>query len=566
MSRNNLIKLKFTYHYIFSAHLRVIKTFNFSADSVNYPTMKKFLDIFIFTFLLSPFYFHLFTFTFLLSTFYLNAYAQVYISPYDIVNADLRYLQVSGLLNTLDISQLPLLTDEVLTGVRKDIANSNLTNQQRQLLKRIRLSYSYGDTTESINLLNRLIKKILVNQVQEPQFYVGSRFDIDANNDPGKLYPTLRSFGAVLLPYGLSVVNVMTSDPHAADNPNYIGKEWHGISGYTEQAYLLWQTRFTRLTLGRSYIVNGPGRSARLLFSEATRPMDNIRLEFFSRHFSFQSVAAQLDPIGSADRYLNSHRLTLYLKRWQFSVTETILYGGVGQRLEFAYLNPFIFYHGEQMNGPGLAGNTLGTLEISYHGDQWRAYTELLIDDIQLDHEVKGDLEPNELGLVTGFDLADPLNIEGLYLGLEYTALTNRTYKTVNPVEWYTHRNVPIGYSGGSDLDVWDLEISKYLDKWQAILDFQYLRQGEGDMNRAWDSPWMDSTVTMQTGYHEPFPTGVVEKTLDLGLELRWRPSYQRYAFLRINYRNIQNVAHSDAEERKLILTLGLHWDFRYRF
>ena len=329
---------------------------------------------------------------------------------------------------------------------------------------------------------------------------------------------------------------------------------------------MLWQTKFSRVTMGRSYIVNGPGRNATLLFSGAARPMDQIRFEFFNNYFNFQSMAAQLDPIGGADRYLNSHRLTLYLKRWQFSVTEAVLYGGVGQRLEFAYLNPFLFYHAEQMNGPGLTGNTLGTVELSYAGDKWFAYTEILIDDVQLDKEVVGDLEPNELGLVAGFDLADPLNIEGLYLGLEYTALTNRTYKTTNPVEWHTHRNVPIGYSLGSDLDSWDLEIKKYLKQWQAILNIRYLRQGEGEMSNAWDSPWEDSTVTMATGYDEPFPTGVVEKTLDLGLELRWLPSYQRYGFLRVNYQTIQNVNHSAEDQQNFILTLGIHWDFRYRF
>ena len=496
----------------------------------------------------------------------MNAYAQVYISPYDIVNSDLRYLQVSGLLSGLDLNQLPVLSNELISIVRKDLSDPSLNSTRRNLLHQTRLAYIYGDTTEDKGVLNRLISRVFVNRVREPQFYIGGRVDITADNDPAKLYPGLQTFAAAVLPYGLSVVNVMTNDPHAAETPNYIGKEWRGISGYTEQAYLLWQTRFSRITFGRAYIVNGPGRNANLLFSGAARPMDQIRLEFFNKHFNFQSVAAQLDPIGGADRYLNSHRLTLYLKQWQFSITEAILYGGVGQRLEFAYLNPFIFYHGEQMNGPGLNGNTLGTVEISYSGNQWLAYTEILIDDVQLDNEVKGDLEPNELGLVAGIDLADPLNIEGLYLGLEYMALTNRTYKTVNPVEWYTHRNVPIGYAKGSDLDVWDLEISKYLNKWQAILDLQYMRQGEGVMSKPWDSPWMDSTVTMDTGYEEPFPTGVAEKTLDLGLELRWRPSYQRYAFLRVNYQTIRNVAHTDAEEQKFILTLGMHWDFRYEF
>ncbi|MDO9547951.1 MAG: capsule assembly Wzi family protein [Candidatus Marinimicrobia bacterium] len=511
-------------------------------------------------------FFQLSTFYFLISTFHFQLSAQVHLSPYDLVNSDLRYLQISGTLSGLDLNQLPALSDQLIKTLRRDLSKTSLTGTQRSLLLQVRQSYTYGDTTETSGLLNRLIEKVLVNQVMEAQFYVGGRFDLSTVSDPGKVYPELRSFAAAILPYGISVVNVMAINPYATEDPNYLGKEWRGISGYTEQAYMLWQTKFSRVTLGRSYMVNGPGRGANLLFSSAARPMDQIRFEFFNKNFNFQSMAAQLDPINGADRYLNSHRLTLYLQRWQFSVTEAVLYGGVRQRLEFAYLNPFIFYHGEQMNGPGLAGNTLGTVELSYTGERWYAYTEILIDDIQLDNELVGDLEPNELGLVAGFDLADPLNIEGLYLGLEYTALTNRTYKTTNPIEWHTHRNVPIGYSQGSDLDCWDLEIKKYLNRWQAILNVRYLRQGEGEMNVACNSPWMDSTVTMESGYDEPFPTGVVEKTLDLGLELRWLPSYQRYGFLRLNYQTIQNVNHTPYDQQNLILTLGIHWDFRFRF
>jgi len=85
-------------------------------------------------------------------------------------------------------------------------------------------------------------------------------------------------------------------------------------------------------------------------------------------------------------------------------------------------------------------------------------------------------------------------------------------------------------------------------------------------MSKAWDSPWEDSTVTMATGYDEPFPTGVVEKTFDLGLELRRLSSYQRYGFLRVNYQTIQNINHTLEDKQNLILTLGIHWDFRYRF
>ena len=492
----------------------------------------------------------------------LSAQAQIYLPPYDPVYEDLRYLQVGGTLGSIDLNQVPVLSDQLIETVRSDLRSELISQPQRFLLNQIRTAYTFGDTGQSSGLLNRLLEKVFVNSVKEPQFYLGMQTDITAVTDPGKLYPELRTFGAVILPYGISVVNVMTIDPYATENPDYIGKEWRGLSGYTEQAYFLWQTKFSRFTFGRSFIINGPGRNSNLMFSGAARPMNQMRLEFINRRFNYQTIIAQLDPIADADRYLSSHRLTVYLKRLQLSVTETILYGGVNQRLEFAYLNPFLFFHGEQMNGPGLNGNTLGSVELTYSGNKWCAYTEILIDDIQLDKEEPGDLEPDEIGIVVGFDLVDPFGVEGLYVGAEYSALTNRTYKTASPYEFYIHRNVPIGYPLGSDLDCWDLVLKKYLQNWQAIIRFDYLRRGAGEMNVLWDMPWMNNTV--EQGYDEPFPTGIVEKTADIGLELRWLPTYNRYAFLRLNLQNIQNIAHTTDNEQNVVVTIGLHWDFKF--
>jgi len=254
----------------------------------------------------------------------------------------------------------------------------------------------------------------------------------------------------------------------------------------------------------------------------------------------------------------------LFIKRFQFSLTETLLYGGKDKQIELAYLNPFLFYHGEQMNGPNLLGNTLGSLEITYVGHRWQVYTELLIDDIQLDKKEPGDLEPNEIGVVAGFQLADPFSIAGVHLVLEYTALTNRTYKTTTPYEWYIHRNVPIGYPEGSDLDRWNLLIKKYLKSWQLIGSIDYLCRGEGEMDQPWDQPWMNYTV--EQGYSEPFPTSVVEKTADISLEIRWLPSYNYYGFFKVNYQSIQNFDHTNQNRQNLILTLGLHWNFEYQF
>ena len=36
--------------------------------------------------------------------------------------------------------------------------------------------------------------------------------------------------------------------------------------------------------------------------------------------------------------------------------------------------------------------------------------------------------------------------------------------------------------------------------------------QGEGVFSHPWDTPWMEESISMETGYSEPLPTGAVEQ------------------------------------------------------
>ena len=491
---------------------------------------------------------------------------QYYISPYEKVYEDLRYLQTCGFLQELNLSQIPITDIELLEVMNAEIKLDKFkhcSKSQIDIFNRIKKSYICSDSDRFSTLKNKVLRSLSLKESKDSYLHLGSIFDVSVK--VGKeldLFPQLRTFGMVSMPHGLSIVNIMTVDPHATENPDYIGKEWRGLSGYSEQAYLRWNTKYVRVLTGRSYIVNGPGRKGALLFSDACRPLDNFRLEFLLKKFSFQSVIAKLDPINSSRRYLSSHRLGIHLSRFQVAITELVLYGGINQELEFAYINPFLFFHAEQMNGPGFSGNTLGTIDFRYLGKGWSVYGEFLIDDIQLDKKEPGDLEPNELGCILGADFADPFGIEGLYFGCEYAAITNRTYKTPNRYEFYIHRNEPIGYHLGSDLDHWNCRLKKYLHNWQVALELDYIRRGEGEMDKPWDQPWMDFTI--EEGYNETFPTGVIEYTKDLGFEIQWMPTYHKYLFASANYQSIRNYCHMSGNRTIFIFTMGCYLDLKW--
>ncbi len=45
-----------------------------------------------------------------------------------------------------------------------------------------------------------------------------------------------------------------------------------------------------------------------------------------------------------------------------------------------------------------------------------------------------------------------------------------------------------------------------------------YLRNGANGLDTPFDTPWEDSTVTMETGYSEPFPTGPITYVTEMEL------------------------------------------------
>jgi len=368
------------------------------------------------------------------------------------------------------------------------------------------------------------------------------------------------------------LVNEMVLRSIHQNQGTYLGKTWRGMSGYTNQSFLFWQRDFSRsaslnIQLGRFYRQQGPGRHGQLLMGAGNRPMDQMALAYtkkfsdvYSVQFDFQTSA--LDKVGQSQRFLSLHRLGIYTGVWYFSFSEALTYARSQGGLDFVYLNPFLFYHGVQSNGPDLAGNTLGTIEMGLRFGSSRVYAELLIDDIQLDAEEKGDLEPNEIGGMLGLEHAG----DKFFASIEGIAITNRTYKTPSRSEWYLHRNDPIGYELGSDLQRLNGLLRYYLSPhWHVDLEMDFLWQGEGLMTKPWDEPWQDNTVTLETGYSEPFPTGIVEFSTTVGLEMMRHWSAQRWVSIGLNYQVVENLENENgASYNNVGFELGISWVLEY--
>ena len=324
----------------------------------------------------------------------------------------------------------------------------------------------------------------------------------------------------------LSLINSMYATTNKSAASKGGTKEVKGIYGYTNQAVL--KLRFAvdqfqhQLILGRDYFDFGLGKNSTLFLSDQSRPFDQLRWQYEYKNISGGLTAIQLENIDNEKRYLTLHTFK-YSKPAVVDVLfgEAILYSGINRSIELQYFNPFLFWMPEVMNN--TTGDANGFLYVGLSLKMiptWEFWGEILIDDFQINHESKGDLEPNEIGLITGFSKSGfPFTTSHWFL--EYTLITNRTYQTPQLSETYTHRGFPIGHYLGNDFDLWQLHYEQEISSMIGITlieqmkfenvnfycDLAYLRDGTNGMDTPFDTPWEDSTVTMATGYSEPFPT-----------------------------------------------------------
>ena len=322
-----------------------------------------------------------------------------------------------------------------------------------------------------------------------------------------------------------TIVNSMfaTSDSMEAIKGGH--KRVKGIFGYTNQAYLDFRFsiddfRFDGL-FGREYLRMGFSKGGSLLIGDESRPFDQVLLSIRYKNFIGQMVGIQLENIGDSRRYLAIHTLEwTYRDKIKLLFCESLLYSGSGRSVEWQYFNPVIFWTPEIVNTTTGAGNGFIYSAFLWHPKvSFNLWAELFIDDYQVNRESKGDLEPNEIGFIAGMQKTGfPYMSSDFWF--EYTSITNRTYQTPYLAETYTHRDFPIGHYLGNDFDMLQTHYEQQLSidlfpghKWinsekvKLYGDLAYIRDGANGLDTPWDEPWMDSTVTMETGYSEPFPT-----------------------------------------------------------
>jgi hypothetical protein len=340
------------------------------------------------------------------------------------------------------------------------------------------------------------------------------------NDDRQKIYPAMIPEIRAGVAGNLSIELAYRVDCGLVDDPLYTGKKWENVAGYAELATLSYTKNNLSISLGRrrnSWGTANHGNS--LMLASASMPMDGIFIDYApGRFLSFHSITAWLSTISerpqyataepSENRYFSAHAVRISPFSWcDFILKESIVYGGVGRRLEPAYVMPFLWYHAEQLNSSIDDNTFLGLESIVRISKKCAGYFEILVDDLQIEKKYESDNEPAETGLIAGIDIFDfPASTSALEL--EYTRIANHTYNQIKPRNIYIHLGYPIGNPEGPDHESLNLNYTYHFSKnFLAELSLYLTRRGEGRLGDEWSSPWEDNP-----GYREKFPSGVVEK------------------------------------------------------
>ncbi len=350
-------------------------------------------------------------------------------------------------------------------------------------------------------------------------------------------------------------------DESLADDTMYEGKVWRSLAGQVELAYVQFDMDNVIVSAGRQKSSWGPGRRGNMLLSSHSQAMDQIKLEAEYGPARFTSIIAVLDREENMlhlvdtsldwdiNRYFSAHRLEVMpYDKLSLGVSESVIYGGAGRSLELYYSNPLTWYHGEQLNEKN-DDNTFISFDATWY-PKWgvKLYGELLIDDYQIDNETAGDNEPSEIGYLAGFNLIEPIGIDGLDFSFEYARVNNWTYNQKNSHNRYIHHNRLIGHFLGPDRESYYFAVKKWFGwgAW-AILSYERQNSGQGNVFSDWSEPW----IYAGPSYSEPFPSGTVEHMDILGLSIKlfkWRNlqiDFDNYFYFYDNMDNIRGNSES---------------------
>ena len=171
----------------------------------------------------------------------------------------------------------------------------------------------------------------------------------------------------------------------------------------TSESFIQFQKDAYSVSLGKMQQGFGPGKLTGVFLSPNSPPIDQLFLKYLTSSFKLQFQLMRLDnrPIGDSNSQIINRWYYLRRLSWSpskkitISLSEGMVVTGVNRQFEWHYLNPmnpFLLDENHEIsNGylteEGDSDNALIGFDITYTNNSWQAYTEWVIDEIQIDSE-----------------------------------------------------------------------------------------------------------------------------------------------------------------------------------
>ena len=327
------------------------------------------------------------------------------------------------------------------------------------------------------------------------------------------------------------------------------------VTLYTNQAYFKYTNSLDSLNisfkLGRDFLIEGYGNSAKLFFSDYSRPFDQVTINANYKKIYSKISAISLDDVNDYERYLYMHSFSFRNKWIDFSIGEAIISSNINESIDIKYLNPFNFWSWEN-----IGSTTNGLNAILFSGMNFKInpllnlYCEILVDDINF-HQ-KNAFYLNKYAYLVGFKfISFPFKTSLFWI--EGSNVLNQVYQSYDPSHTYTHRGYPIGHNLGNDFINYRMHYSQIL-KYKInkfFIDYSYLIKGQNSLETFFENPWENNKGEFDVNYKHPgFPTPPLNffYEFNFGLELRLKD----YTYLILSLENNNYVKNNLSSKIRL--------------
>ena len=307
-------------------------------------------------------------------------------------------------------------------------------------------------------------------------------------------------------------------------------------SGESDLAGLVYENQNLSFQISRGRQIWGAGNNLQIGLGEKTPPYDFGLLKLYLKNFQYRIFNGFLENKDNFNRYITGRAIEWSNKKSMvISLSEIAVYSGLNRPFDIAYLNPISTHLEIELND---RQNQLGTdsgnaiWQFSYDvliKNNFRFSGNFLVDEFVIDEVEKDIGKINGIGWSTGLHWT-PIKTDKYILSTSasWIRIGTHTFRHESGYNNFIHRNMPLGWEGGSDLEEIIGSINLYRpNNYLFNINFGWKEYGENTiLFRPYD-PYKD----YKSG---PFPSGEIvnntflsanayykfSKSLSLNLEL----------------------------------------------